>query len=101
VARQTVYTWKRLLSEGGIDALHDVPERARSALFDPQHLTAMRAALLQNSTEHGFGTEFWTLKRVGALIKRLHGVCFGQTNVWRILGSLGFNQSTQVKPKRL
>jgi transposase len=98
VARQTVYTWKRLLDEGGIDALRGVPERGRPAQLDAQQLASVRAALLQSPTEHGFGTELWTLKRVGALIERLHGVRFGQTNVWRILGSLGF--SPQKPDKR-
>ena len=98
VARQTVYTWKGLLDEGGIDALRAVPERGRPARLDEHQLAAVRAALLQNPTEHGFGTELWTLKRVGAVIERMHGVRFGQTQVWRILGSLGF--SPQKPDKR-
>ncbi len=98
VARQTVYTWKRLLDEGGIDALRDVPERGRPAQLDAQQLAAVRAVLLRSPTEQGFGTELWTLKRVGAVIERMHGVRFGQTQVWRILGGLGF--SSQKPEKR-
>ena len=98
VARQTVYTWKALLDGGGIDALRAVPERGRPARLDEAQLAQLRAALLQRPTEHGFGTELWTLKRVGALIERLHGVRFGQTQVWRLLGSLGF--SPQKPDKR-
>jgi transposase len=97
VARQTVYTWKRLLDEGGIDALRSVAERGRPAQLDAQQLASVRAALLQSPTEHGFGTELWTLKRVGAIIERMHGVRFGQTNVWRILGSLGFSPQKPEK----
>jgi len=97
VARQTVYTWKRLLDEGGIDALRDVPERGRPAQLDAQQLAAVRAALLQSPTEHGFGTELWTIKRVGAVIERMHGVRFGQTQVWRILGALGFSPQKPEK----
>jgi len=97
VARQTIYTWKRLLDEGGIDALRAVPERGRPAQLDDAQLAAVRAAILQSPTEHGFGTELWTLKRVGAVIERLHGVRFGQTNVWRILGSLGFSPQKPEK----
>jgi transposase len=97
VARQTVYTWKRLLDEGGIDALRAVPERGRPAALDEQQLASVRSALLQSPTEHGFGTELWTLKRVGAVIERLHGVRFGQTQVWRILGSLGFSPQKPEK----
>ena len=97
VARQTVYTWKGLLDEGGIDALRAVPERGRPAQLDEQQLAAVRTAVLQNPTAHGFGTELWTLKRVGAVIERLHGVRFGQTQVWRILGSLGFSPQKPEK----
>lgn len=98
VARQTVYTWKKLLDEGGIDALRGVPERGRPAQLDEQQLAALRAAVLQKPAEHGFGTELWTLKRVGAVIERMHGVRFSQTQVWRILGALGF--SPQKPDKR-
>ena len=97
VARQTVYTWRALLDEGGIDALRAVPEPGRPARLDAAQLARVRAAILQSPTEHGFGTELWTLKRVGALIERMHGVRYGQTQVWRILGSLGFSPQ---KPER-
>lgn len=70
-------TWKRLLDEGGIDALRTVPERGRPAQLNASQLAAVRTALLRNPTEHGFGTELWTLKRVGTVIERLHGVHFG------------------------
>ena len=98
VARQTVYTWKGLLDEGGIDALRAVPGPGRPAKLDAAQLEDVRRAVLQKPTEHGFGTELWTLKRVGVVIKRLHGVQFGQTQIWRILGALGF--SAQKPEKR-
>jgi transposase len=97
VARQTIYTWKRLLDEGGIDALRAVPERGRPAQLDGEQLAAIRAVLLQSPTEHGFGTELWTLKRVGTVIERLHGVRFGQTQIWRLLGSMGFSPQKPEK----
>ena len=97
VARQTIYTWKRLLDDGGIDALRGVPERGRPAQLDDQQLASVRTAILQNPTAHGFGTELWTLKRVGAVIERLHGVRFSQTQIWRILGSLGFSPQKPEK----
>lgn len=97
VARQTVYSWKRLFDEGGIDALRAVPERGRPAQLDERQLAAVRAAILRSPTEYGFGTELWTLKRVGAVIERLHGVRFGQTQIWRILGSLGFSPQKPEK----
>ena len=97
VARQTVYTWKALFDEGGIDALRAVPEAGRPAKLDPTQLAAVRVAVLQSPTEHGFGTELWTVKRVGAVIERMHGVRFSQGHVWRILGSLGFSPQKPEK----
>lgn len=98
VARQTVYTCKTLLDEGGIDALRRVPGRGRPAKLDEGQLASVRAAILQSPMQHGFGTDLWTLKRVGAVIEHLHGVRFSQPHVWRILGSLGF--SPQKPDKR-
>lgn len=91
VARQTIYTWKALLNEGGIDALRCAPSRGRPARLDESELQGLRRVLLQKPTEHGFGTELWTLKRVGVVIQRLYGVKFGQTQIWRLLGGLGFS----------
>ena len=91
VARQTVYTWKAVFDEGGIDALRAVRSRGRPGKLDEAQHEALRRAILQKPTEHGFGTDLWTLKRVGALIKRQYGVKYSQTQVWRILGALGFS----------
>ena len=55
VARQTVYKWKKLLNEGGIDTLRAVPERGRPAQLDEQQLAALRATLLRSPLEQGFG----------------------------------------------
>ena len=97
VARQTAYTWKAVLEQGGIDALRAMPSRGRPARLDDGQLQALGRMLLQSPTEHGFGTELWTLKRVGVLIERVYGVKFGQTQIWRILGALGFSPQ---KPER-
>ncbi len=97
VARQTVYTWKRLLDERGLDALRAVPERGRPARLDGHQLAAVRAAVVQSPIEHGFATELWTLKRVAAVIERMHGVRFSQAQVWRILGNLGFSPQKPEK----
>lgn len=98
VARQTVYTWKAVLDEEGIDALRAIPGRGRRARLTGDELAGLRRALLQSPTEHGFGTELWTLKRVGVLIQRMYGVQYSQTQLWRILGALGF--SSQKPEKR-
>ncbi len=94
VARQTVYTWKALLDEGGIDGLRAMPGRGRPAKLEPEQLAELRGTLLQSPTAHGFGTELWTLKRVGSLIKRTYCVGHGWTRnarVWILVirGAIG------------
>jgi transposase len=96
VARQTAYTWKARLDEGGLDALRAMAP-GRPAQLDSRQLDALRAALLQGAMAHNFGTELWTLKRVRALIERLYGVRFSEVHVWRLLGALGFSSQ---KPER-
>lgn len=97
VARQTVYTWKVLLDEGGIDALRAVPDRGRPAKRDEVQLAKLRNALLRSPTERGFGAELWTLRRVGNVIERMHSVRFGQTPVSCILGALEFSPQRPEK----
>jgi transposase len=96
VARQTAYTWKARLDEGGIDALRKMAT-GRPAQLDGAQFDALRIALLQGATAHGFGTELWTLKRVRALVEQLYGVRFSEVHVWRLLGAMGFSSQ---KPER-
>jgi len=96
VPRQTAYTWKARLDEGGIDALRAMAP-GRPAQLDGAQLDALGSALLQGAIAHGFGTELWTLKRVRALIERLYGVRFSEVHVWRLLGAMGFSSQ---KPER-
>ena len=95
VARQTAYTWKARLDEGGIDALRSMVT-GRPAQLDAGQLAALRSALLQGAMAHDFGTELWTLKRVRALIERLYGVRFSEVHVWRLLGAMGFSNTESV-----
>lgn len=98
VARQTVYTWKRVLDEGGIDALRESRRTGPQSQLDETALTRLREVLLESPTAHGFGTELWTLKRIRQIIHRLFGVRHSEVHVWRLLGQLGF--SSQKPEKR-
>lgn len=56
VARQTAYTWKARLDEGGIDALRAMAA-GRTAELDASQRAGLRVALLQGPLAHGWGTE--------------------------------------------
>lgn len=81
VALQTVYPWKTRLDEGRIQALQEMRGRGRPARLDEPNLQALRRALLQSPTEHGFGCELSTLKRVRVLIERQHMVKLSLTHI--------------------
>lgn len=98
VARQTVYMWKRMLDEGGIDALRQTRRTGPQSQLDAAALSRLRGVLLDSPTAHGFGTELWTLKRVRQIIRREFGVRHSEVHVWRLLGQLGF--SSQKPEKR-
>jgi transposase len=97
VARQTVHTWKGVLDEGGIDALRAMGDKGRPAQLDGRQIEQLRRNLLDSPTDHGFGTELWTLKRIRQLIERQFGVSYSEVHVWRIIGALGFSNQ---KPER-
>lgn len=63
VARQTVYTWKRVLDEQGIDGLRSMSDGGRPGQLDASSFKWLDTALRQGAQAHGFGTELWTLKR--------------------------------------
>ena len=97
VARQTVYTWKRVLDEKGVDGLRAMVDVGRPGQLGAADFKWLGLALRQGAQAHGFGTELWTLKRVGEVIKRQFGIEFSDVHVWRLLGSMGFSSQ---KPER-
>jgi len=97
VARQTVYTWKRVLDEDGVDGLRAMVDVGRPGRLGAADFKWLGMALRQGPQAHGFGTELWTLKRVGMLIERQFGVAYSDVHVWRLLGSMGFSSQ---KPER-
>lgn len=98
VARQTVYTWKRVLDESGIDALRQSHRTGPPRQLNEAALARLRDILLDSPTAHGFGTELWTLKRVRKIIQRVFGVRHSEVHVWRLLGQREF--SSQKPEKR-
>ena len=98
VSRQSAYAWKRILEDGGIDALRALNRGGRPARWSDEDKAWLVQALLAGPGAHGFGAELWTLKRVRRLIERQFGIRFSTVHVWRILGQLGF--SSQKPEKR-
>ncbi len=60
--------------------------------------------LKEGALAEGFATELWTLPRVGQLIEKRFGRRYSESQVWRILMSLGFScqrpSGGDVDPRR-
>ena len=90
VSRTTVSEWNERLADGGLEALRARP-RGRPAGLDAQQRRTLMRALKDGALTAGFATELWTLPRVGNLIERCFGRRYCESQVWRILMSLGFS----------
>jgi transposase len=90
VTRTTVSDWNESLAEGGLEALKRRP-RGRPAGLDAAQRRELLKALTTGALAEGLPTELWTLARVGRLIERRFGRRYSESQVWRILVSLGFS----------
>jgi transposase len=90
VTRTTVSEWNAQLQDGGLEALRRRP-RGRPAGLQASQRRELMQALKAGALAAGFPTDLWTLPRVGQLIKRRCGRVYSESQVWRILVSLGFS----------
>ena len=90
VSRTTVSLWNRELEANGLEGLKARPRGRPAGLSDEQRCELLQA-LLAGALSEGFPTELWTLRRVAVLIERRFGRRYSDTQVWRILGALGFS----------
>lgn len=90
VTRTTVSDWNRQVISGGLEALQRRP-RGRPSGLDAQQRTDLVRLLKEGALAQGFATELWTLRRVGQLIEEKFSRRYSESQVWRILVSLGFS----------
>lgn len=86
------HSWKQE-GEKGLEKRKVGPE----AQLTPKDLKKVEAALLKGPAKEGYATDLWTLSRIKALMKHMTGIAYGQTQVWRILHSMGWSAQ---KPER-
>jgi transposase len=98
VSAQTASRWHRAWRAGGRDALVGVDRLGRTPRLSDEQLGEVETALLAGPKAHGFGTDLWTLARVGEVIERVSGVRYTLSQTWLILRQrLGW---TRQRPAR-
>jgi len=90
VSRQSAMRWRRAYESGGMEALRS-RKRGRPSRLSEKQMEKLERALLQGAKAHGWSSEIWTLKRIGIVLHRLHGVSYHAGHLWRVLGSMGWS----------
>ena len=90
VSRNAVSLWAKALAQGGKPALRS-KALGRPARLSPAQCSQLIRALKRGALAAGHATELWSLGRVGKLIERCFGPRYSATQVWRILGKLGWS----------
>lgn len=91
VSRQTVMRWDRVREQGGLEALRRPRQFGRPERLSVEQRAELVQILKAGALAAGFGTELWTVPRIGQLINERFGVSMVSTSVWRLLGRLGWS----------
>lgn len=91
VSRQTVMRWDRMREQGGVEALRRPKQFGRPERLSVEQRAELVQILKAGALAAGFGTELWTVPRIGQLINERFGVSMVSTSVWRLLGRLGWS----------
>ena len=89
--------WRRTWETGGPQALVSRPPRGRRPKLSVEQIQQLEAELLKGPRHHGYSTELWTLERMAALIRKLFGVSYHPSHVFKILRAMGWSCQ---KPER-
>jgi transposase len=96
-SRSSVLRWQHTYLQHGWRGLHAKPIPGRPARLSARQKDKLVQVLLDGPMAAGFKTDLWTLKRIAQIIKRLFGIRYHPSHVWKILVELGWSCQ---KPER-
>ena len=91
VSRQSVSRWAATVQEEGAVGLRKAGRAGRPPGLDETQRRELIKSLKAGALANGYGTDLWTLKRVGRLIEEQTGLRYSESGVWHVLSSLGFS----------
>lgn len=99
VSAAIVYRWRRVIAEGGMEALASKGSSGAACRLDDDQLRRLGDELDRGPVAHGFGPDQrWTLARITELVDRLFGVRYTLRGTSYLLHRIGF--SPQVPARR-
>lgn len=92
--------WHRAWQKCGTDGLKSKGSPGPSATLTPAKAAKIKAAILEGPRAFGYGTDLWTLERIGAVMQRVARLSFSLAWTWHIVATLGFScQKPQTRNK--
>lgn len=98
VAPFSVVRWKKLWKKARAKSLEPRPVPGRPCKLKSVQCRRLLKCLSKGALEFGYSTDFWTLKRIAAVIWKKFGVRYHPNHVWRILSR--HEWSCQVPERR-
>jgi len=101
VSLSSVKRWRAKIQSEGLAGLARQPQSGRPVKLDAVQKAELKTILGQGAKAAGYLADRWTTRIVADLILKKWGVKYSQTQVWRILRSLGFScQKPDVQSKK-
>lgn len=97
VSRQTASRWHAAWRRAGREALRGAGRAGRKPRLKAMDRQQLTTALLKGPLAWGFTTELWTLDRVAAVIWKTCRTRYSLSQVWRILGQLGWSRQRPAR----
>jgi len=91
VSRQSVSRWAATVEAEGATGLRKAGRAGRRPGLDEAQRRKLIQSLKAGALVAGYGTDLWTLKRVGRLIEEDTGLRYSESGVWHVLANLGFS----------
>lgn len=91
VSRQSVSRWAATVEAEGPTGLRKAGRAGRRPGLDEGQRRKLIESLKAGALAAGYGTDLWTLKRVGRLIAEDTGLRYSESGVWHVLANLGFS----------
>jgi transposase len=91
VSRQSVSRWAATVEAEGAMGLRKAGRAGRRPGLDEAQRRRLIESLKAGALVAGYGTDLWTLKRVGRLIEEDTGLQYSESGVWHVLANLGFS----------
>ncbi len=100
VTPTAVKYWHDMWKKNGLKGLKSKGHPGFASKFTSEKKARLKKIILKGAKHYGYSTDFWTINRIMATVKKELKLSFKQTWIWMIVLSLGFTcQKPQTKSK--